>query len=71
MPDSLSDLAPLPQGSPQLRRLTIGAAAVITLDDGKLADLIAGKVALSALYQKGDMRVDGELALVRKLEQIL
>jgi len=31
VPDSLSDLAPLPQGSPQLRRLTIGAAAVITL----------------------------------------
>ena len=47
------------------------AAAVITLDDSKLADLIAGKVALSTLYQKGDMRVDGDLALVRKLEQIL
>ena len=44
---------------------------MITLDDSKLADLIAGKVALSTLYQKGDMRVDGDLALVRKLEQIL
>ena len=43
----------------------------MTLEDGKLADLIAGKVTLSALYQKGDMRVDGDLALVRKLEQIL
>ena len=43
----------------------------MTLDDGKLADLITGKVALRALYQQGDMRVDGDLSLVRKLEQIL
>ena len=61
----------LSDSSPAVSSGEKDAAAVMTLDDGKLADLITGKVALRALYQKGDMRVDGDLSLVRKLEQIL
>ena len=61
----------LSDASPAVSNGEKDAAAVMTLDDGKLADLITGKVALRALYQQGDMRVDGDLSLVRKLEQIL
>ena len=61
----------LSDSSPAVSSGEKDAAAVMTLDDGKLADLITGKVALRALYQQGDMRVDGDLSLVRKLEQIL
>lgn len=61
----------LSASSPAVSSGEKAAAAVMTLDDGKLADLITGKVALRALYQQGDMRVDGDLSLVRKLEQIL
>jgi NAD(P)-dependent dehydrogenase (short-subunit alcohol dehydrogenase family)/acyl dehydratase/putative sterol carrier protein len=47
------------------------AKAVATLNDGALADLLAGKRTLRALYQKGDLRVDGDVSLLRQIEQAL
>ena len=53
--------------------LTNGAAAeagaVVTLSDALLADWVAGKQSLRALYQKGDLRADGSVALVRQFER--
>ena len=43
----------------------------MTFADGKLADWIDGKSKLRELYQKGDLRVDGDVALVSQLESIL
>ena len=45
--------------------------AVVTVTDGKLADWIDGKSKLRELYQKGDLRVDGDVALVSQLESVL
>jgi 3-hydroxyacyl-CoA dehydrogenase/3a,7a,12a-trihydroxy-5b-cholest-24-enoyl-CoA hydratase len=47
------------------------AKAVVTLNDGALADLLAGKRTLRSLYQKGDLRVDGDVSLLRQIEQAL
>lgn len=47
------------------------AAAVATIDDSALADLIAGKRKLQELYQKGDLRVDGDVSLLRQIEPAL
>lgn len=47
------------------------AVVTMTLDDSKLADWVGGKTALRALYQQGDLRVDGDLSLVRKLDGVL
>ena len=46
-------------------------ATVVTVADGKLADWIDGKSKLRELYQKGDLRVDGDVALVSQLESVL
>src|SRR5690606_10370217 len=47
------------------------AAAVATISDDALAELVAGTRELRSLYQKGDLRVDGDIALVRQIEQAL
>jgi NAD(P)-dependent dehydrogenase (short-subunit alcohol dehydrogenase family)/acyl dehydratase/putative sterol carrier protein len=46
-------------------------AATVTLGDSQLADWIDGKHGLRQLYQKGDLRVDGNVALVRQIEDAL
>ena len=47
------------------------ASAVASLNDSALVELVSGKRSLRALYQKGDLRVDGDVALVRQIEQAL
>ncbi len=47
------------------------AGAVVTVADGRFADWVEGKQTLRTLYQKGELRVDGDVALVRQLEQVL
>ncbi len=61
----------LSQASPVVSGGEKVADAVITLEDDKLAELINGEVALRTLYQKGEMRVDGDLSLVRELGNVL
>lgn len=45
------------------------ASAIASLTDSALVELVSGKRSLRALYQKGDLRVDGDVALVRQIEQ--
>ncbi|MEZ5509722.1 MAG: SCP2 sterol-binding domain-containing protein, partial [Gammaproteobacteria bacterium] len=47
------------------------ASAIASLNDSALVELVSGKRSLRALYQKGDLRVDGDVALVRQIEQAL
>jgi len=47
------------------------AAATVTVGDSQLADWVDGKHGLRELYQKGDLRVDGNVALVRQIEDAL
>lgn len=55
---------------PQLTQGTrADAGAVVTVSDTHLADWAAGKQTLKSLYQKGDVRADGNVALVRQFER--
>ena len=47
------------------------AVATVTVGDSQLADWVDGKHGLRELYQKGDLRVDGNVALVRQIEDAL
>ena len=46
-------------------------AATVTVGDSQLADWVDGKRGLRELYQKGDLRVDGNVTLVRQIEDAL
>ncbi len=46
------------------------ASATLTLADGDLADLAHGKTSTRDLFQRGKLRVDGDIALARKLSFI-
>ncbi|MFN3714299.1 MAG: SDR family NAD(P)-dependent oxidoreductase [Alcanivoracaceae bacterium] len=48
-----------------------GAVATVTVGDSQLADWVDGKHGLREMYQKGDLRVDGNVALVRQIEDAL
>lgn len=47
------------------------ANTTVTVADSQLADWVDGKQALRALYQKGDLRVDGDVTLIRHIEAAL
>ncbi len=44
-----------------------GAASTLTIRDDDLAALASGKESLESLYQRGKLRVDGDIAPVRRL----
>lgn len=61
----------LSASSPTVSSGVKDATAVVTLDDDKLADLVSGDVAMRVLFQHGDMYIDGDVSLVRKLENLV